>query len=63
MKERSIILCNTSRGCCPVMTIKEDSSVEIKDDYGNTVKMELAQAQLIGEKLGQLVEEPGTDNE
>jgi hypothetical protein len=56
MKERSVILCNTSRGCCPVMTINKDSSVEIRDDYGNTVKMELDQAQLIGKKLGELIE-------
>lgn len=56
MKERSVILCNTARGCCPVMTVKEDNSIEIKDDYGNTVKMELSQAQLIGEKLGELLD-------
>jgi len=61
MKERSVILCNTSRGCCPVMTVKEDNSVEIKDDYGNTVKMELSQAQLIGEKLGELLDNTTTD--
>jgi len=61
MKERSVILCNTSRGCCPVMTVKEDNSVEIKDDYGNTVKMELSQAQLIGEKLGELLDNATTD--
>ena len=61
MKERSVILCNTSRGCCPVMTVKEDNSVEIKDDYGNTVKMELSQAQLIGEKLGELLDDTTSD--
>jgi len=61
MKELSVILCNTSRGCCPVMTVKEDNSVEIKDDYGNTVKMELSQAQLIGEKLGELLDNATTD--
>ena len=61
MKERSVILCNTSRGCCPIMTVKEDNSVEIKDDYGNTVKMELSQAQLIGEKLGELLDNTTTD--
>jgi len=33
------------------MTIKEGDKVEIKDDYGNTVKMELSQAKLIGEAL------------
>lgn len=61
MKERSVILCNTARGCCPVMTVKEDNSVEIKDDYGNTVKMELSQAQLIGEKLGELLDSETED--
>lgn len=61
MKEKSIILCNTSRGCCPVMTVKEDNSVEIKDDYGNTVKMNLEQAQMIGSKLEEVLEQQTTD--
>lgn len=60
MKERSVILCNTARGCCPVLTLKEDTSVEIKDDYGNTVKMELGQAQMISDKLKELVTENKT---
>ena len=64
MKERSVILCNTARGCCPILTLKEDTSVEIKDDYGNTVKMELSQAQMISDKLKEIVPEnqsPGSE--
>jgi len=51
MKERTIILCCGRKAGCPEMTIKEGDKVEIKDDYGNTVKMELSQAKLIGEAL------------
>lgn len=57
MKQRSVILCGTKRGCCPVMTLKDDENIEIKDDYGNTVKMKLEQAKLIGDKLSELIKD------
>lgn len=55
MKQKSIILCNTNRGCCPVMTIKDDDTIQIKDDDNNIVTMNVDQAKLIGDKLKELL--------
>jgi hypothetical protein len=63
MKERTILLCcGTNRGC-PELTINEDDSVHIKDDYGNTVTMKLSQARIIGDKIDELLESEPNDKE
>jgi len=55
MKERTILLCcGTNRGC-PELTINDDDSVRIKDDYGNTVTMKLSQARIISDKIDELL--------
>ena len=49
----TIILCGGKK-CCPELSINDEGKVEIKDDYGNTVKMEKTQAKLITDAVKEL---------
>ena len=60
MKERSVILCNTSRGCCPILTLSDNDTVCIKDDDDNVVNMTIEQAMMISDKLSSLLVEEVT---
>lgn len=56
MKERSILLCNTTRGCCPLLTLSDNDTVSIKDDDDNVVNMTVEQAMMISDKLSSLID-------
>ena len=56
MKERSILLCNTTRGCCPLLTLSDNDTVSIKDDDDNIVNMTVEQAMMISDKLSSLID-------
>lgn len=52
LSENSILLC-CRQGSCPTIELINDQVV-IKDDYFGTVKMDLEQAELIGQALNLL---------
>lgn len=52
---RSVRLC-ARKTCCPTMTAIDSQTVAITDDEGNTVKMSLEQAKLIGDGINTLQE-------
>jgi hypothetical protein len=51
--KNTIVLCGGKRGCCPVLTV-ENNTVFIEDDYGNEVQMDKKQALLISEAIKEL---------
>lgn len=51
--ERGVLLC-CGKAKCPEVVLQGDEHVTITDDDGNTVKMEVGQAELLGQALKQL---------
>ncbi len=54
---KTVILCCGKGGCPELSLIEENDTVQIKDDDGNIVTMELSQAQLIGKAIDSLTED------
>ena len=52
-KPNQIILC-CGKGGCPVLSKERDGSIKITDDFGNSVKMQKAEAELIHGALKKL---------
>jgi hypothetical protein len=50
-----LMLCGGKR-CCPTIELGEDGIVEIVDDFGGKVRMNVEQAELITQALVQLSE-------
>jgi len=54
---KSILLCG-GKACCPEIFINEDNkTVQIIDDDGNRIKMNISQARLIDQALKDLLKE------
>ena len=53
LQPNQVLLC-CGKGGCPVVSKEKDGSITIKDDYGNKVKMQEAEAKLINGALKQL---------
>jgi len=54
---KSVLLCG-GKACCPTLTLIEDKKiVQITDDTGNIVKMDISQARLIDQALKDLEKE------
>jgi hypothetical protein len=54
---KSILLCG-GKACCPTLMLHEDKkTVQITDDAGNIVKMDISQAKLIDKALKNLLKE------
>ena len=53
INENSIVLCGGKRGCCPVLTV-ENNTVYIEEYYGNEVQIDKKQALLIGKAIKEL---------
>jgi len=54
---KSILLCG-GKSCCPTLMLHEDKkTVQITDDDGNVVKMDISQAKLIDKALKDLLKE------
>ena len=53
LQNNQILLC-CGKGGCPILAKEKDGSITITDDYGNTVKMQEEEAQLIQNALKQL---------
>jgi len=54
---KSILLCG-GKACCPTLSIwKDKKTVQITDDDGNTVKMDISQAKLIDKALRDIFKE------
>lgn len=53
--KKSVTLC-ARKTCCPVMRLIDNNTVEITDDDGNTVKMSVEQARLLGYGANSLTE-------
>ena len=51
-KSNSIVLCG-GKSCCPILTLN-DNVVNIKDDYGNEIKIDKKQALLISDAIKKL---------
>tara|TARA_B100000700_G_C14951102_1_gene811687 strand:+ start:634 stop:807 length:174 start_codon:yes stop_codon:yes gene_type:complete len=51
--KNTIVLCGGKK-CCPELSVTDDGKVKIKDDYGNTVTMDKAQAKLIDKAIKDL---------
>ena len=52
---RNLFLCCGKAGC-PSVSVNEEGKVEIKDDHGNTVIMEKAEANLLPDAVKRLNE-------
>lgn len=52
---RSVRLC-ARKTCCPTMTAVDEQTVAITDDEGNTIRMSMEQARLIGDGINTLQE-------
>ena len=54
---KSILLCG-GKACCPMLIIHKDKkTVQITDDDGNTIEMDISQAKLIDDALNDLLKE------
>ena len=54
---KSILLCG-GKACCPQLSLHKDKkTVQITDDTGNVVTMDISQAKLIDEALNDLLKE------
>jgi len=54
---KSILLCG-GKACCPQLSLHKDKkTVQITDDSGNVVTMDISQAKLIDEALNDLLKE------
>ena len=54
---KSILLCG-GKACCPTLSLwKDKKTVQITDDDGNTVKMDISQAKLIDKALRDILKE------
>lgn len=53
MNGNAVVLCG-GKACCPELNINESGDVEIKDDYGNKVRMSKDQAKLINKAINKL---------
>jgi len=54
---KSILLCG-GKACCPMLVLlKDKKTVQITDDKGNTVEMDVSQAKLIDKALQDLLKE------
>ena len=54
---KSILLCG-GKACCPMLIIHKDKkTVQITDDNGNTIEMDISQAKLIDNALKDLLKE------
>lgn len=51
--DQGVLLC-CGKAKCPVVSLDGDKHVKITDDDGNTVKIEIEQAELLGDALDQL---------
>lgn len=52
---RSVKLC-ARKTCCPTMSLVDENTVQITDDDGNTVRMNIEQAKLLGYGVTSLTE-------
>lgn len=52
---KRVTLC-ARKTCCPTMELEEDGTVIITDDDGNTVRMSVEQARLLGYGANSLTE-------
>ena len=54
---KSILLCG-GKACCPMLVLlKDKKTVQITDDKGNTVEMDVSQAKLIDKSLKDILKE------
>ena len=54
---KSILLCG-GKSCCPQLSLHKDKkTVQITDDVGNVVRMDVSQAKLIDRALNDLLKE------
>jgi len=54
---KSILLCG-GKACCPMLVLlKDKKTVQITDDKGNTVEMDVSQAKLIDKALKDILKE------
>ena len=54
---KSILLCG-GKSCCPTLMLHDDEkTIQITDDNGNIVKMDISQAKLIDKALRDLLKE------
>ncbi len=54
---KSILLCG-GKACCPTLMLHDDEkTIQITDDNGNIVKMDISQAKLIDKALRDLLKE------
>lgn len=53
MNGDAVILCG-GKACCPELNFNDAGEVEIKDDYGNKVRMSKDQAKLINKAIDKL---------
>jgi len=54
---KSILLCG-GKACCPILMLHEDKkTLQITDDDGNIIKMDISQAKLIDKALQDLLKE------
>jgi len=54
---KSILLCG-GKACCPMLVLlKDKKTVQITDDKGNTVEMDISQAKLIDNALKDILKE------
>lgn len=51
--ERGVLLC-CGKDKCPEVVLDDDTHVSITDDHGNTVQLEIEQAELLGDALKHL---------
>jgi len=50
LSDNSVQLCGKGK-CCPIVTLREDGTYEVKDDYGNTVLVKKEELELVADAV------------
>lgn len=51
LSENEIQLCKRPGGCCPIITKLEDGTYEVLDDYGNKIKVQKEELEMVSDAV------------
>lgn len=54
LSDNEIQLCGRPNKCCPVITKIDEENYEVKDDYGNTIKVKKDELQMVSDAIAAL---------
>jgi hypothetical protein len=54
LSEREMLLCGRPGKCCPIITKIDDENYEVKDDYGNVIRVKKEELEMVSDAVRNL---------